>query len=159
VANVRINAHPSPLRRVAVAMALLLAFFSIFLLGQKMFVCNHQSTWGHTPHRRPYCDLGLVVAIPSVSSKCHINRVLLSIVTWSLVAFVADLLLVFVPIKMFWNVKLNKNLRRLIIVLFSASILTTLASIPQAAIQIWVGGPLSSLTSEIEVSLCHFLLS
>ena len=64
----------------------------------------------------------------------------------------ADFLLIFIPIRALWRSKLDPKHRRLILVLFAASILTALASFPQAATQIWIGGSFTQLASQVEVS-------
>jgi len=145
VAIIRINPHPSPIRRWTVILALFVAGVMTFLLGQKIFVCAHPSKWSAVRGGKPKCNMGRPVAISNLSTS-----------------IVVDLLLILVPLRMLWHVKLADDLRRLILVLFSASVLTMLGSIPEAAMQIWVGGSLSALTTEIEsaisLTVCNLLI-
>jgi len=133
------------MRRAAVALSLLLTAMSLLLLGQTIFVCSHGSKWITTPSGKPICDMGVPVAATNVCMD-----------------LVADLLLIFVPLKVLWRVKLAVNLRRLILVLFSASILTLLASIPQAVMRAWAGGTITSLTigvaAAISLTVCNLLI-
>lgn len=67
--------------------------------------------------------------------------------------FVSDTLLVVLPLLLLWNVTLPRQQRRLILILFSASILTFAVSVVHAVFLIGPTYLLEGATAEIEVSM------
>ena len=67
--------------------------------------------------------------------------------------FVADILLVVLPSLLLWNTFLPRQQRRLILILFSASILTLIVSCVHAVFLLGPAYLLESITAGIEVSM------
>lgn len=67
--------------------------------------------------------------------------------------FLADTLLVILPLLLLWKITLPKQQRRLILILFSASILTLVVSVVHAVFLIGPTYLLEGVTAEIEVSV------
>jgi len=64
---------------------------------------------------------------------------------------VSDFLLVALPLRMLWGLNIPKDRRRLIISLFSSSVLTTIVSIIHAGLIFGPAGVLEGMTAHIEV--------
>lgn len=65
--------------------------------------------------------------------------------------FIADGILVGIPLRLLWSVKLPHNMRKLLFSIFSASILVTVVSVVHAVFLLGPSGLLEGLTANVEV--------
>jgi hypothetical protein len=68
--------------------------------------------------------------------------------------FIADLILLVLPVRLISSVRTHFSQRRLLLCVFSASVLTTLTSVVHAYYLIRVAGLVEGLTANVEVRFC-----
>ncbi|KAF9492587.1 hypothetical protein BDN71DRAFT_1451295 [Pleurotus eryngii] len=110
VSSVRILPPGRMMRKVAFYMNVLFGLMCAGLLIYRGYSCGHDSSW----HRNPgvQCFFPHNVGVYNLTTD-----------------IIADIMLIAIPLKMLWNVKLTYNLRPVVLSVFTASIFTTLASI------------------------------
>ncbi|KAF9461507.1 hypothetical protein BDZ94DRAFT_1263527 [Collybia nuda] len=86
------------------------------LVIQKIWVCCRDTSW-HNNNNHIQCYLGRTVGIISLCSD-----------------IIGDTILVAVPVQMLWNVGLPRSQRCLVLTIFAASVLSTLAGIVYAVL-------------------------
>jgi hypothetical protein len=67
--------------------------------------------------------------------------------------FIADGILVAIPLRLLWDVNMPKHMRKLLFCIFSASILVTAVSIVHAVYLLGPSGLLEGLTANVEVRI------
>ncbi|EPQ58990.1 hypothetical protein GLOTRDRAFT_20246, partial [Gloeophyllum trabeum ATCC 11539] len=101
---------PGPFRRWLFRAALSFAVAWLILFAQVFWVCERQPGWKDTP--APQCNLGRNVAIAQVITDV-----------------VTDAILVAVPLKLVWRVKLTRPQKIRIIAIFSSTSIATAVSL------------------------------
>ncbi|GLB40606.1 putative expressed protein [Lyophyllum shimeji] len=91
------------------------------LFAQVFWVCENEPLWKDSP--APQCALGRNVAIAQLISDIY-----------------ADGSLIAAPLKLLWNLGVNKNQRNRLLLVFSSSIITSVASLIHAYYVLRVGG-------------------
>ncbi|EGN95667.1 hypothetical protein SERLA73DRAFT_186822 [Serpula lacrymans var. lacrymans S7.3] len=132
---------PSPLRRrLAFGIGGLFAMMWVGLLVQKVYMCGHIIGWHKT------CHLMRPMVIVEVGSDC-----------------ISDTILVVIPLRLLWHVNLPRQQRRMILSLFSSSIVISLGSILHAAAQITclysLIGPASNFEVALSMIVCNLLVA
>lgn len=115
---------------------LLIAFFASMwaaLLLQKTILCGTDRSWYH--EAKPQCHLGNRVGFFELSTD-----------------FVADLILLVLPIRLLMSVSTPFAQRKMLVAVFSASILTTLTSVVHAYYLVQHAGLVEALTANVEVN-------
>ncbi|KAF8577071.1 hypothetical protein K439DRAFT_586943 [Ramaria rubella] len=116
-----------------------IAFISVlvFLLAQVFWVCEtpNNQKWKGAPN--PQCSLGLQVAVCQLVTD-----------------IIADVLLIFVPVRLLTRTRLERGLKIRLVIIFSATMLTTVVSFVHAAYLLQVRGIDAIVTALVEVSIC-----
>jgi len=107
---VRVIPPAGRLLKFAYASACLFACMWVTLIIQKAVICERNDAWKLGP--RTQCRLGSSVATLEVANDC-----------------VSDAILIFIPIRLLWDASIKKGDRKLLMSVFSASLLTTIISI------------------------------
>ncbi|TFK39693.1 hypothetical protein BDQ12DRAFT_773706, partial [Crucibulum laeve] len=102
--------RPVPMTRLTVALPCLFALLAMGILLQQFIVCGKNTAWYHTP---PF--------------TCQFSRLDCFIVVAC--DIIADLALIAIPLRMFWDVNLPRLKHRLILCGFSASCFTVITSV------------------------------
>ncbi|RDB22156.1 hypothetical protein Hypma_010678 [Hypsizygus marmoreus] len=93
----------------------------IILFTQLMVICEKQPLWKDAP--APQCVLGQSVAIAQLVSDIY-----------------ADSVLIVAPLRLLWNLSVSRSQRNRLLLVFSSSIVTTVASLIHAYYVLRVGG-------------------
>ncbi|KAF8916823.1 hypothetical protein CPB85DRAFT_253830 [Mucidula mucida] len=117
------------LRQITNSFAVLFGLMWIGLLIQKVYVCASDKYWYHLP--KPQCHLGHGVAAMEL----------------------ANVALAVIPIYLLRDITLVKSHRKMLIVIFSSSLLVTLTSIIHAVYVLGPTGLLEAMTAQAEPSL------
>jgi hypothetical protein len=121
------------------------------LLLQKTIICAEDRSWYKLA--KPQCPLGQRVAILELCSEPRPTPFCLQ--PWLPVKadFIADTILLVLPVRLIASVSTPFSQKRLLLAVFSASMLTTLTSFVHAAYLIMVEGLVEALTANVEVRL------
>ncbi|TFK49228.1 hypothetical protein OE88DRAFT_1736872 [Heliocybe sulcata] len=130
----RITPTTMTLRRVTYAMAVLFGLMYASIIIQKVYFCVHDGRWQTSPILQ--CHLGKSIAITELTTDC-----------------VADVVLVAIPWGLMSRLRLPRAHRKLLLTVFSASIVTTAVSIPHAVFVLGPEGLLSDITAHIEAGV------
>jgi len=123
------------LRKITAGFAALFAMMWMGLLAQKTYRCAKDKSWYHLPS--PQCHLGTQVAVLELCTD-----------------LIADVVLAAVPISLLRAVKaIDVRQRNLVIIIFAASLLTTLASIVHAVFLLGPSGLLEATTAQAEAAV------
>ena len=130
------------------------ALFGIMWVGlliQKLVHCVSDRSWEKT--FEPQCHNGLAIGVAELCSMLQTTLVLYqtSDIFVCTADLIADSLLVFLPIGLLWKLSASHNKYRLLMAIFSASILTTIVSIVHAVFLLGPAGILEGLTANVEV--------
>ncbi|KAA1467758.1 hypothetical protein DENSPDRAFT_351499 [Dentipellis sp. KUC8613] len=128
---IRIIPAISNLYRVAQGSVILFVFCWAFLMGQKIYVCTHDRAWLHL--HDPQCHLGRGVGIAELVTDV-----------------ISDAILLWLPMRLLWKLSMTRSRYRLLLAIFSASILTTIVSIVHAVFLLGPSGLLEALTANVE---------
>ncbi|KIJ60784.1 hypothetical protein HYDPIDRAFT_98176 [Hydnomerulius pinastri MD-312] len=133
---VRIVSPSQVYRRITLAAAALLLLMWILDTAQKIWNCQSSDIWysGAGPAGKPWCRMSRAMTIFEL---CMV--------------FIADALLVALPVRLLWNVKLPKGERRMILLIFSSSIVMALASFFHGTCQLVPLVPLITPAVDFEV--------
>ncbi|THH14231.1 hypothetical protein EW146_g6073 [Bondarzewia mesenterica] len=107
---IRITPRITIQRRFAVCSAYLFALIWIALLIQKTYICGHDLSWYHLA--KPQCHLGTAVGITELTTD-----------------IVSDIILIALPFHLLWDLSTSRTRYRLLMAIFSASILTTVTAV------------------------------
>ncbi|KZT20193.1 hypothetical protein NEOLEDRAFT_1048031, partial [Neolentinus lepideus HHB14362 ss-1] len=130
----RITPSTMMLRRVMYAMAVSFGLMYISIIIQKVYMCAHHGKW-ETTHILQ-CHLGNGIAITELTTDC-----------------ISDIILVAIPWGLLLRIRLPKAHRKLLLTIFSASIVTTAVSIPHAVFVLGPEGLLSDITAHVEAGV------
>ncbi|EPQ60159.1 hypothetical protein GLOTRDRAFT_21993, partial [Gloeophyllum trabeum ATCC 11539] len=122
------------MRKVAYALAGLFGAMWVALLIQKVVICRRDTSWYHMA--KPQCHLGHAVASTELTTD-----------------FISDTMLVVVPLKLLWGLSMEHTHLKLLIAIFSASILTTIVSAIHAYFVLGPSGLLEATTANVEASV------
>ncbi|KAJ7291113.1 hypothetical protein C8J57DRAFT_209690 [Mycena rebaudengoi] len=131
---IRIIPEQSKLRRITHIVAALFALGWIGLLIQKVFVCASDKSWYTLA--KPQCHLGTGVAVLELITDLF-----------------ADLALAIIPISLLYNIQIPSIQRRMLIIIFAASLLTTVASIVHAIYLLGPSGLLEGTSAQVEAAV------
>ncbi|KAG5641228.1 hypothetical protein DXG03_005694, partial [Asterophora parasitica] len=104
----------------------------IVLFAQVFWVCENQPIWKDTPS--PQCALGRNVAIAQLISDIY-----------------ADAALIAAPLRLFWNLGVSRSQKNRLLLVFSSSIVTSVASLVHAYYVLRVGGLDEVLVAIVEI--------
>ncbi|KAF9045932.1 hypothetical protein BDZ89DRAFT_100195 [Hymenopellis radicata] len=122
------------LRQITNFFAVLFGLMWIGLLIQKVYVCASDKYWYYLP--KPQCHLGHGVAAMELTTDG-----------------VADLALAAIPIYLLRDITLVKSHRKMLILIFSSSLLVTLTSIVHAVYLLGPTGLLEAITAQAEAAV------
>ncbi|KAG0697466.1 hypothetical protein DFH29DRAFT_946322 [Suillus ampliporus] len=107
-------ARPTPwLFRLSLGFAILFFLMWVAFIAQEAWHCGSNRSWYHIAGPRgPYCRMDHSMAAHQLATSC-----------------VADTILVVFSLRLLWNVNLPTRQRRMILAIFSSSIITTLFSL------------------------------
>lgn len=149
---IRITPPMMPLRRIAYFCAILFGLMWVGLLVQKIYICAHDRSWERLP--APQCHLGESVGILELISKQYHQYWYITQYPERFVPiadFIADGILVGIPLRLIWHVNMPRHMRKLLFSIFSASILVTIVSVVHAVYLLGPSGLLEGLTANVEV--------
>ncbi|KAI0938539.1 hypothetical protein AcW1_001753 [Taiwanofungus camphoratus] len=129
----RIIPNLMTLRRYASACAALFIAMWIVMLVQKTYVCEHNTAWKTKPGVQ--CVLGKAVGAVELATD-----------------ITADIILVALPIRLLWDISISSSRRKLLITIFSASLITTIVSIVHAGFELSPDRDGEGITAHIEAS-------
>ncbi|PPQ68416.1 hypothetical protein CVT26_006088 [Gymnopilus dilepis] len=127
----RIFPPKDPTRRFAIGLALLSTILCLVAIIQSATICSKRLTVSPAPVCQWPTALRAVVTVGEFSVSDFIFNVLSHISA----SISCDALLVITPLYKLWRVRLPRNQRRLILICFTASTLTTLATVSCAIFQ------------------------
>jgi len=130
----RVIPHLMMLRRYAMTSAFLLFAMWLANIAAKIYVCESNPAWKNTANVQ--CFLGIGVGILELTTD-----------------IIADMILVVLPLYLLWGIGISNARRKLLIMIFSASAVTTIVSIVHAS---YVFGPDrdgESITAHLEASV------
>ncbi|KAE9406535.1 hypothetical protein BT96DRAFT_1014773 [Gymnopus androsaceus JB14] len=110
------------LRRISEWTAVLFSFICVGVLTPKIYVCASDQSWYDMPH--PICNVGPEIGIP---------------IGDFITDLVADITLVVIPIRLLGFVNLPQDKRRMLIVIFGASVFTSAMSVVHSVLLIMMG--------------------
>ncbi|EGO21195.1 hypothetical protein SERLADRAFT_476072, partial [Serpula lacrymans var. lacrymans S7.9] len=143
VSIVRLAPPALRIRYLALCSSVLFALMWVALLVQKLYLCGHNIDWYDSSTAQ--CRLASSVAILQVVTDV-----------------VSDALLVALPIRLLRNVNLPKNQRKLILSVFSSSVLITLVCVIHIIFVIKPAVSLQTITGQLEIALsliiCNLLV-
>ncbi|KIJ60783.1 hypothetical protein HYDPIDRAFT_116844 [Hydnomerulius pinastri MD-312] len=135
-----------PTRRLRFAMHFFTALLGVMWAGlvtQKAFKCASNLDWYKLKY--PHCTVTRAISIYEVTAD-----------------FVADTILVAFPLRLLWKVRLPKNQRRMILSIFSSSIIVSIVSIFHAVCQTMYITALISVALDVEIAaslaVCNLLV-
>ncbi|KZT10244.1 uncharacterized protein LAESUDRAFT_644408 [Laetiporus sulphureus 93-53] len=121
------------LRRYAYAAAVLFLAEWIVLLVQKTWTCEHYDAW--KTDRAAQCVMGNAVGAVELATDIS-----------------ADLILVILPIRLFWDISISEPRRKLLITIFSASLITTVVSVVHDAYELGPDRNAEAIAAHVEAS-------
>ncbi|KAF8521380.1 hypothetical protein BU17DRAFT_45848, partial [Hysterangium stoloniferum] len=107
----------------------------VLLLAQVFWVCEAPGKWKLAPN--PQCPLGLQVAV------CQL-----------ITDIIADILLIVVPVRLLTSTSLERGLKIRLVIIFSATMLTTVVGLVHAAYLLEVRGIDAIVSAVVEVAVC-----
>ncbi|KAH7925030.1 hypothetical protein BV22DRAFT_1129308 [Leucogyrophana mollusca] len=140
---IRIVPPSRVIRSISFLVAILFVLMWILVLTVKVYSCAHNTSWYSRGIIQ--CPIPTDVAIIEICTDV-----------------VADAVLVGLPLRLLWRVKLPKNQRIMILAIFSSSILTSVVSAVHTAYLIPTSSFIGGVTAEIEGALslvvCNLLV-
>ncbi|KAJ7507298.1 hypothetical protein B0H11DRAFT_1971098 [Mycena galericulata] len=132
---IRIIPHTLKLRKVTVYCAVLFGSMWVALLVHKVYHCASDESWYALA--KPQCHLGTGVAVLELCTD-----------------LTADLVLAAIPIALLRSVRtISSGQRRLLFIIFAASLLTTVVSIVHAVYLLGPSGLLEAITAQAEAAV------
>ncbi|KAE9403388.1 hypothetical protein BT96DRAFT_489594 [Gymnopus androsaceus JB14] len=126
------------LRRISEWAAVSFSLACLGILAPKIYTCASDRSWYNM--QNPRCMLGPNIGIGELTTD-----------------LVADITLVAIPIRLLGHVNLSKEKRRMLIIIFGASLLTSTASVVHAVFLMPVDSPYNhfivGITGEVEVGI------
>ena len=138
---------------------LFLAMFLSFL-GAKLWYYFHDLSWIERPslYNKPSLPLKRSLVIYQLVSESHSLHAFFPFDNKSSVDCLADAILIALPIRLLWNVKLQRKQRRMFFLIFASSSIVTVGSLFRAICQIANIYPVLLVALDVEVST-HILSS
>ncbi|KIJ62422.1 hypothetical protein HYDPIDRAFT_94501, partial [Hydnomerulius pinastri MD-312] len=140
---IRVVPPPGPIRTIAYGVAVLFFFMWALVSSSKAYTCGSDTSWYEGVIIQ--CPIGLPIAIIEFTTD-----------------LVSDAILVAMPLRMLWHVKLPRGERILILSIFSMSLLSCFASIIHVAFLIPDPSFMAGMTADIEGALglmiCNLLV-
>lgn len=144
------------IRRVTQWFSVLFVLMWMALIVQKAVHCTLDLSW--QKQAKPQCHLGRAIGITELSGEFgEIMCIVMMLIRCVAADFVSDVVLVVLPLRLMWNLQLPTRQRRLLIALFSASMIITLISIVHAVFVIGPAGFLEAMSANIQVVACRKL--
>ncbi|KAF9819382.1 hypothetical protein IEO21_02125 [Rhodonia placenta] len=122
------------LRRYTHACAFLMLCMWIAMLVQKTYVCEYDTAWKTAPHVQ--CFLGKPVAAVEFCTD-----------------ITSDAMLIILALRLIWGVSIPYPTRRLLKVIFSASFITTIASVTHASYLLGPDRNAECITAHVEANI------
>ncbi|KAJ7900996.1 hypothetical protein B0H14DRAFT_3123600 [Mycena olivaceomarginata] len=130
---IRLIPHQFLLRKITTGVAAVFAVFWLGLMIQVAHVCGKDKSWYKMT--KPQCRLDHGVAVLELSTDVF-----------------ADLALAIIPIILIRNTMLPSSQRKMLVVIFTASLLTTLVSIVHAVFVLGPSGSLEGISAHAEAA-------
>jgi hypothetical protein len=144
---------PNPRRRTGILfVAAIFALVGVLLAAQVYWLCSTNHTWGK--HHVPQCPLGTQFVVCQLVCKSMVLRSLHMFYSGDFTRtadVAADSILMIIPIKLFHDI-LEKCLRRRLMLIFSASFMTTVVSLVHKGYIIVHGDLKDLIAAGVEVS-------
>ncbi|KAJ7099692.1 hypothetical protein C8R44DRAFT_682799 [Mycena epipterygia] len=132
---IRIVPSQLKLRKVTAGFAALFGVMWIALLVQKVYRCASDKSWYAL--EKPQCHLGSGVAAVELFTD-----------------FTADLVLAAIPIELLRSIRtIDSSQRKMLLIIFTASLLTTVVSIVHAVYLLGPRGILEAITAQVEAAV------
>lgn len=143
------------LRRYANICAVLFLCMWIAVLTQKLYICTHHDAWQHKKNIQ--CVLGESVGGLELASQSSVRHSLsaLSHILPCAADIVADSILVALPVRLLWDIGISSPNRKLLMAIFSASMITTIVSIVHTAFELSPNRNAEAIAAHVEVSPAH----
>ncbi|KAF8066919.1 hypothetical protein FPV67DRAFT_1215799 [Lyophyllum atratum] len=132
---IRISSNGTPLRRILYGLMVSFLVIWAVLFAQVFWVCESEPLWKDA--LAPQCALGRNVAIAQLISDIY-----------------ADSVLIAAPLRLLWNLEVSRAQKNRLLLVFSSSIVTTIASLVHAYYVLRVGG-----LDEVFVAIVELCLS
>ena len=154
---IRITSTPC-MRRFLHICAYLFGISWIILFAQVFWVCVPEQTWKNMP--TPQCLLGNDVAVAqSISTLQSAESIFCNGLTIILAFIGTDVILVYAPVQLIWNVRLPQGAKIRLIVIFAATILTTVASLYYIYAMLRINGITEEFAATIHVCQLSLFIS
>jgi len=121
------------LRRYSYGGAALFAAMWIVMIVQKVYVCETHSAWKSNP--KAQCVLGKSVGIVELCTDVT-----------------ADIILIILPVRLLWDISISPSRRKLLITIFSASIITTVVSIVHTSYELGPDRNAEGIAAHVEAN-------
>ncbi|KAH9926761.1 uncharacterized protein B0H18DRAFT_332377 [Fomitopsis serialis] len=141
------------MRRHTYFCAALFLIMWIVVLTQKLYICVHNDEWQHKPNAQ--CILGESVGgVELASEPIHrsIGRGMCSHST-TIADIIADTILVALPIRLLWDIGISSSTRKLLMAIFSASMVTTVVSIVHTAFELGPNRNAEAIAAHVEATV------
>lgn len=152
---IRIIYPSQKLRRVMYTITVLFAMAFISFMGGKIWFYTHDLSWTQQSSyfEKPTLPLGYnLVIYELISASCWFLTFFGPfLIDNPLADFIADAILIGLPIRLLWTVKLPRKQRRMILLIFASGFIVTVASLFRATCQIGHNYSLVTLAMDIEV--------
>lgn len=147
------------LRRYTHACAFLMLCMWIAMLVQKTYVCEYDTAWKTAPHVQ--CFLGKPVAAVEFCSMYPFRLLItgLTACCGPLADITSDAMLIILALRLIWGVSIPYPTRRLLKVIFSASFITTIASVTHASYLLGPDRNAECITAHVEVRIIAIVAS
>lgn len=140
---IRLSSHIRHIKRIAIWTAVAFGIFCAALLTQKSILCARDKTWSHSHTRKRNCSLS--IGIPQLVAD-----------------FLSDIALVALPILLLRGVRLSREHRILIVLVFSSSMVTSLISIAHVIFMWQLNRDLQTITAQLQIAaslvICDLLV-
>ncbi|KAJ8592508.1 hypothetical protein M405DRAFT_46247 [Rhizopogon salebrosus TDB-379] len=143
---IRLSSHIRRIKRIAIWTAVAFGICCVALLTQKSILCAQEKSWSYLQSQRLNCGLGkLSIGIPQLVAD-----------------FLSDIALVVLPIFLLRGVRLSREHRILIVLVFSSSIVTSLISVVHVVFMWQCDKNLQTITAQLQIAasliICDLLV-
>ncbi|KZT70455.1 hypothetical protein DAEQUDRAFT_737396 [Daedalea quercina L-15889] len=122
------------LRRHSYFCAALFLAMWIAVLAQKLYICTHHTAW--QAQKNVQCVLGEAVGAVELATD-----------------IVADAILVALPVRLLWDIGISPPTRKLLMAIFSASMITTVVSIVHTAFELGPDRDAEAIAAHVEAAV------
>ncbi|TFY59904.1 hypothetical protein EVJ58_g5483 [Rhodofomes roseus] len=122
------------LRQYSYVCSVLFLIMWIVVLTQKLYICVHNNAWQSKPNVQ--CVLGESVGGVELATD-----------------IIADSILVALPIRLLWDIGISSTTRKLLVAIFSASMITSIVSIVHTAFELSPNRNAEAIAAHVEAAV------